>query len=107
MIAHGQTGLPAAHNYGVYLLDHGAPEYEGKSAFKGSSGQGSAAIAEVVQINDASPSGIALAVIGDLKRRGLSIGPELAIADGALGFWQALEFGDSSHLGVLYSYQRT
>lgn len=27
----------------------------------------------------------------DLKRRGLAIGPELAIADGALGFWQALE----------------
>jgi putative transposase len=27
----------------------------------------------------------------DLKRRGLSIGPELAVADGALGFWQALE----------------
>jgi transposase-like protein len=27
----------------------------------------------------------------DLKRRGLSIGPELAIADGALGFWQAIE----------------
>src|SRR5438105_3754445 len=27
----------------------------------------------------------------DLKRRGLSIGPELAIADGALGFWQAVE----------------
>src|SRR6516162_9070198 len=27
----------------------------------------------------------------DLKRRGLSKGPELAIADGALGFWQALE----------------
>jgi putative transposase len=27
----------------------------------------------------------------DLKRRGLSIGPELAIADGALGFWKALE----------------
>src|SRR3974390_708466 len=26
----------------------------------------------------------------DLKRRGLSMGPELAIADGALGFWQAL-----------------
>src|SRR5262245_20389687 len=23
----------------------------------------------------------------DLKRRGLSIGPELAVADGALGFW--------------------
>ena len=27
----------------------------------------------------------------DLKRRGLLIGPELAVADGALGFWQALE----------------
>jgi len=27
----------------------------------------------------------------DLKRHGLSIGPELAVADGALGFWQALE----------------
>jgi len=27
----------------------------------------------------------------DLKRRGLSIGPELAVADGALGFWKALE----------------
>jgi transposase-like protein len=27
----------------------------------------------------------------DLNRRGLSMGPELAIADGALGFWQALE----------------
>jgi putative transposase len=27
----------------------------------------------------------------DLKRRGLSMAPELAIADGALGFWQALE----------------
>jgi putative transposase len=26
----------------------------------------------------------------DLKRRGLSIAPELAIADGALGFWKAL-----------------
>src|SRR5881398_2834803 len=26
-----------------------------------------------------------------LRRRGLSIGPELAVADGALGFWQALE----------------
>ena len=25
----------------------------------------------------------------DLRRRGLSIGPELAVADGALGFWQA------------------
>ena len=27
----------------------------------------------------------------DLKRRGLSISPELAVADGALGFWQAIE----------------
>jgi putative transposase len=27
----------------------------------------------------------------DLKRRGLSIGPQLAVADGALGFWQAVE----------------
>src|SRR4051812_28169478 len=27
----------------------------------------------------------------DLKRRGLTIGPELAVADGALGFWQAVE----------------
>jgi len=27
----------------------------------------------------------------DLKRRGLKAGPELAVADGALGFWQAVE----------------
>ena len=27
----------------------------------------------------------------DLKRRGLTIGPKLAVADGALGFWQAIE----------------
>jgi putative transposase len=27
----------------------------------------------------------------DLKRRGLAIGPELAVADGALGFWKAVE----------------
>ena len=27
----------------------------------------------------------------DLKRRGLTAGPELAVADGALGFWQAIE----------------
>jgi putative transposase len=27
----------------------------------------------------------------DLKRRGFAIGPELAVADGALGFWQAIE----------------
>jgi len=27
----------------------------------------------------------------DLKRRGLAAAPELAVADGALGFWQAVE----------------
>jgi putative transposase len=27
----------------------------------------------------------------DLNRRGLAMGPELAVADGALGFWQAVE----------------
>jgi hypothetical protein len=27
----------------------------------------------------------------DLKRRGLAMGPESAVADGALGFWQAVE----------------
>ncbi len=27
----------------------------------------------------------------DLKRRGLAIAPELAVADGTLGFWQAIE----------------
>ena len=27
----------------------------------------------------------------DLKRRGLAMGPELAVADGALGFWKAIE----------------
>jgi len=27
----------------------------------------------------------------DLKRRGLAMGPELAVAGGALGFWQAVE----------------
>jgi len=27
----------------------------------------------------------------DLRRRGLAIGPELAVADGALGFWKAIE----------------
>src|SRR4249920_1794598 len=27
----------------------------------------------------------------DLRRRGLMVGPKLAVADGALGFWQALE----------------
>jgi len=30
-------------------------------------------------------------VLGDLKRRGLNRGPELAVGDGALGFWSALE----------------
>ena len=27
----------------------------------------------------------------DLKRRGLAMAPKLAVADGALGFWQAIE----------------
>ena len=27
----------------------------------------------------------------DLKRRGLAVAPELAVADGSLGFWQAIE----------------
>ena len=27
----------------------------------------------------------------ELKRRGLAMGPELAVADGALGFWKAIE----------------
>jgi transposase-like protein len=30
------------------------------------------------------------ALLLDLKRRGLSVAPELAVADGALGFWKAL-----------------
>src|SRR5256885_1277165 len=32
-------------------------------------------------------------LLPDLKRRGLSIGPEPAVADGAPGFWQALQEG--------------
>ena len=31
-----------------------------------------------------------LAVLRDLKRRGLAVGPQLAVGDGALGFWKAL-----------------
>ena len=31
-----------------------------------------------------------LVVLRDLKERGLEIGPELAVRDGALGFWKAL-----------------
>lgn len=31
-----------------------------------------------------------LLVLGDLRQRGLEIGPELAVGDGALGFWKAL-----------------
>ena len=31
-----------------------------------------------------------LEVLLDLKRRGLEMGPELAVGDGALGFWKAL-----------------
>jgi transposase-like protein len=30
-------------------------------------------------------------LLSDLKARGLSIPPKLAIGDGALGFWKALE----------------
>jgi transposase-like protein len=30
-------------------------------------------------------------VLGDLKARGLKVAPKLAVADGALGFWPALE----------------
>ena len=30
-------------------------------------------------------------LLRDLKRRGLAVAPELAIADGALGFWKAIE----------------
>lgn len=38
-------------------------------------------------------------VLGDLKRRGLDISPELAIGDGALGLWSALEeeFSSTRH----------
>lgn len=32
-----------------------------------------------------------LDVLGDLKARGLELGPRLAVGDGALGFWNALE----------------
>ena len=31
-----------------------------------------------------------LMLLRDLKQRGLKIGPELAVGDGALGFWKAL-----------------
>jgi hypothetical protein len=34
-----------------------------------------------------NPGGLLL----DLKRRGLAMAPELAVADGAFGFWQAIE----------------
>ncbi len=38
-----------------------------------------------------------LEVLNDLKRRGLQIGPKLAVGDGALGFWSALPkaFGET------------
>lgn len=38
-------------------------------------------------------------LLADLKSRGLSVAPELAIGDGALGFWKALEqeFGTTRH----------
>jgi putative transposase len=37
----------------------------------------------------------------DLKRRGLAMGPELAVADGALGFWQAVRRKAVSSLMML------
>ena len=44
----------------------------------------------------------------DLKRRGLAKGPELAVADGALGFWQAIvipnaAFADQVRFTIRYS----
>jgi transposase-like protein len=38
-----------------------------------------------------------LETLNDLKRRGLTIGPKLAVGDGALGFWKALPqvYGDT------------
>jgi transposase-like protein len=40
-----------------------------------------------------------LSVLCDLKRRGLKIGPKLAVGDGSLGFWAALdeEYPDTEH----------
>ena len=40
-----------------------------------------------------------LEVLNDIKARGLCVGPELAVGDGALGFWKALTkvFGETSH----------
>ena len=40
-----------------------------------------------------------LEVLNNMKARGLKIGPELAIGDGALGFWKALTkvFGETRH----------
>jgi len=38
----------------------------------------------------------------DFKRRGLIVVPELAVADGALGFWKAL--GEVSCSGVRHSH---
>jgi transposase-like protein len=40
-----------------------------------------------------------LEVLNSLKQRGLKIGPELAVGDGALGFWKALSkvYGKSRH----------
>jgi transposase-like protein len=41
------------------------------------------------ELRAAVPAGSELLL--DLKRRGLAVAPELAVADGALGFWQAIE----------------
>lgn len=48
---------------------------------------------EWVAINDGRRESTAfwLEVLRDLKERGLAVGPRLAVGDGALGFWAALE----------------
>jgi Domain of Unknown Function (DUF1259) len=41
----------------------------------------------------------------DLKRRGLAMGPELAVADGALGFWQAVTATRTLILHIISSWE--
>ena len=40
-----------------------------------------------------------LEILNSLKQRGLQVGPELAVGDGALGFWKALSkvYGETRH----------
>lgn len=42
------------------------------------------------------------ALLLDLKRRGLTIGPRLAVGDGALGFWKAMGqvYGETHNNGA-------